>query len=124
MPFSVDPNIAQAKTLDTSFYLDSVYFEEAKEKIFARSWQFVGHTDQAKDTGWLTPVTILEDYLHEPFLLSKDKTGNVHCVSNVCTHRGNLLIEKPCKANDIRCRYHGRRFQLDGKFVLCRSLKR
>ncbi len=117
MAFSVDPNIAQAKTLDTSFYLDPIYFEEAKEKIFAKSWQLVGRTDQVKDEGWMTPVTILENYLHEPVLLSKDKSGTIHCVSNVCTHRGNLLIEKPCKASDIRCKYHGRRFHLDGRFA-------
>ncbi len=117
MPFFVDPNIAQAKTLDTDFYLDPVCLEQAKEKIFAQSWQFIGTTDQVKDEGWITPITILENYLDEPIILSRDKKGEVHCMSNVCTHRGNLLIEKPCKAFDIRCKYHGRRFQLDGKFL-------
>jgi choline monooxygenase len=34
----------------------------------------------------------------------------------VCTHRGNLIVDKPCKVNDLRCRYHGRRFDLNGKF--------
>jgi choline monooxygenase len=40
-----------------------------------------------------------------------------HCLSNVCTHRGKVLIEAPCTANLIRCGYHGRRFSLDGKFL-------
>lgn len=55
--------------------------------------------------------------MDEPLLLTKDKLGKIHCLSNVCTHRGNLLIEKPCQLHDIRCKYHGRRFHLDGKFM-------
>ena len=117
MKFFIDTNIAKAKTLTTDFYLDPIYFEQAKEKIFAQSWQLVGHADQVKDEGWIIPVTILENYLNEPVVLSKDNNGAINCLSNVCTHRGNLLIEKPCKVFDIRCKYHGRKFQLDGKFL-------
>lgn len=113
----VHPDIAYAKTLSTDFYLGATYFEEAKEKIFAKSWQFIGDTDQVKDSGWVTPVTLHPHLLDEPLLLSKDREGLLHCLSNVCTHRGNLLVEKPCKLNDIRCKYHGRRFGLNGKFA-------
>ena len=55
--------------------------------------------------------------MSEPLLLSKDKEGKLHCLSNVCTHRGNLVVDRPCKLNDLRCKYHGRRFNLDGKFI-------
>lgn len=113
----MDTNIATAKTLATAFYLDRDYHEAAKEKIFAKTWQFLGDTDQVKENGWVTPVNLLENYVNEPLILSRDKKGDLHCLSNVCTHRGNLLVEQPCKLNDIRCKYHGRRFQLDGKFA-------
>ncbi|HYC85847.1 MAG TPA: aromatic ring-hydroxylating dioxygenase subunit alpha [Chryseosolibacter sp.] len=115
--FDIDPNIAKAKTISTDFYLRPEFFEISKEKIFARSWQFIGDTDQVKEPGWVTPVNLLGSYLDEPLILSRDKTGNVRCLSNVCTHRGNLLVERACKLNDIRCKYHGRRFSLDGKFL-------
>jgi choline monooxygenase len=36
-------------------------------------------------------------------------------LSNVCTHRGNILVSEPCQTNHLRCRYHGRVFGLDGK---------
>jgi len=117
MPFEINPDIAKAKTISTDFYLKEKYFEQSKEKIFCTTWQFVGDTDQVKDQGWVTPVTLLEHYLNEPLLLSHDKQDNILCLSNVCTHRGNILAERPCKLNDIRCKYHGRRFQLDGKFL-------
>jgi choline monooxygenase len=115
--FEVNPNIAKARTISADFYLEPQYFELAKEKIFAKSWQFIGDIDKVKEEGWVTPVNLLENYLNEPLLLSRDKNGVLHCLSNVCTHRGNLLVEKPCKLNDLRCKYHGRRFNLNGKFL-------
>ena len=115
--FEVNPVIAKAKTLSTDFYLDARYLEESKEKIFAKCWQWIGETDRLLESGSVLPVTLLEDFLNEPLLLSRDKQGNLHCLSNVCTHRGNLLIEKQCTLNDLRCKYHGRRFQLNGQFL-------
>ena len=112
----VNPHIEKAKTIHTDFYLNPRRFEESKEKIFANSWQLIGDSDQVKDPGWVTPVNLLPEYLEEPLILSRDKSNTIHCLSNVCTHRGNLLVEKPCRVNDIRCKYHGRRFGLDGKY--------
>jgi choline monooxygenase len=113
----VNPNIAKAKTISTDFYLKPEFFETAKEKIFAQTWQFVGDVDMVKESGWVTPVNFLESYMNEALILSRDKEGSLHCLSNVCTHRGNLMVERPCKLNDIRCKYHGRRFHLNGKFL-------
>jgi len=117
IPFEVHPDISQAKTIATDFYLHADVFRLAKEKIFARTWHLIGDTDQVRESGWVTPVNLMENFLDEPLILSRDKQGDLHCLSNVCTHRGNLLVEKPCKLNDLRCKYHGRRFQLDGKFL-------
>ncbi|ULQ56221.1 aromatic ring-hydroxylating dioxygenase subunit alpha [Flavihumibacter rivuli] len=115
--FSIDPNIARAKTLATDFYTDPKYYELAKEKIFAPSWQFIGDTDKVKQPGDCYPFTLLEGYLDEPLLLTRDKSDTIHCLSNVCTHRGNLMVYEPCTSNHLRCKYHGRMFQLDGKFM-------
>lgn len=115
--FEVNPDISEARTLSTDFYLLPEHFKKAKENIFAKSWHLIGDTDQVKENGWVTPVHLLENYLDEPLILSRDKQGALHCMSNVCTHRGNLIIENPCKLNDIRCKYHGRRINLNGKFL-------
>ncbi len=116
MTFTIDSDITQAKTLDTDFYLSRDFLQQSKEKIFANCWQFIGDTDSVKEKGWVTPVNLFENFMDEPLIISRDKNEKLHCLSNVCTHRGNLIVERPCKLNDIRCKYHGRRFQLDGKF--------
>lgn len=117
MSLTVDPSIARAKTIPVDFYLGENYYQQSKERIFSRTWQWVGDTDQVKDPGWVTPVTFLEQFIDEELILAKDKESKIRCLSNVCTHRGNLIVEKPCKLNDLRCKYHGRRFQLDGRFL-------
>jgi len=116
--FFIHPDISQAKTIAADFYTAPQYYEAAKEKIFAPSWQFAGDTcGQLKDAGSAHPFILLENYLNEPLLLTRDKANELHCMSNVCTHRGNLLAYEPCKINQLRCKYHGRLFSLDGKFI-------
>ncbi|MBK7933706.1 MAG: aromatic ring-hydroxylating dioxygenase subunit alpha [Acidobacteria bacterium] len=111
--FFVDPDIRKAKTLGSEFYTDAAYFELSKAKIFSRTWQFLGRKDEVES---LRPATILPGFLDEPVLLV-NSDDSLKCLSNVCTHRGKILVEEPCKADLIRCGYHGRRFSLDGKFL-------
>ncbi len=111
--FTIDPDIRRAKTLSSSFYTDERFFELSKERIFARTWQFAGRIDEVAN---LKPVNLLPGILDEPILLSKTDDG-VKCLSNVCTHRGKILVEEGCQANLIRCGYHGRRFDLNGRFL-------
>jgi choline monooxygenase len=55
--------------------------------------------------------------LDEPLLLARDAAGALRCLSNVCTHRANLLVTAPCRAEQIRCGYHSRRFDLAGRMT-------
>jgi choline monooxygenase len=111
--FEIDVDIRKARTLPSDFYTDHSIFEFSKERIFARTWQFLG---TASDVDGVKPVNILPGFLDEPVVIVKTD-GSLHCLSNVCTHRGKILVEESCKANLIRCGYHGRRFTLDGKFL-------
>jgi len=114
---AVDADIRRASTLPGRFYSDPAAFEACRERIFARSWQLVGDTDRVKVPGQVAPVTLLDGFVGEPLLLSRDQRDQVHCLSNVCTHRGNLLCESDGVEQQLRCRYHGRRFALDGRFI-------
>ncbi|HEV2481960.1 MAG TPA: aromatic ring-hydroxylating dioxygenase subunit alpha [Puia sp.] len=114
--FSIDPDIAHARTLDTAFYTDPSLFTLAKEKLFAPSWQFIGDTLLAPAPGDARPFALLEHYLDEPLVLVRDVAGTLRVLSNVCTHRGNIVVNEPCRVAHLRCRYHGRLFELDGRF--------
>jgi choline monooxygenase len=108
------PELARASTLPGSFYTSQQMFDRVREKVFARSWQWIGSPDAVREPGEVLPLTFMEGLLNEPLLLSRDAVGDMHCLSNVCTHRGNLLVQERGKCPAIRCKYHGRRFGLDG----------
>lgn len=114
--FNLDPDIKKSPTLPSSFYRDEKYFEDSKEKIFANAWQFIGDTDLVKVPGQVYPFTLLDGYLNEPLLLTRDYDDNINCLSNICTHRANILCDGVDNVKALRCRYHGRQFELTGKF--------
>ena len=115
--FYVDADISKAKTLHTDFYTELEMYEKSRETIFSRCWQYVGDKGQVSHPGSCCPLTLLENFLDEPLLLTRDMNQQLHCLSNVCTHRGTTLVGKPCQAVNLRCRYHGRQFRLDGQFI-------
>lgn len=116
MRFHVNPDISKASTISSDFYLDEDIWQESKSKIFANSWQFIGDTDAVKVPGQLLPITLLDGFLSEPVLITRDADDKLHCISNVCTHRANIVVESGGNERFLRCRYHGRRFGLDGTF--------
>ena len=116
-PFTIDPDITRARTLPSAFYLDPAVHALARERVFARSWQWLGDLDDVAQPGSLAPRTMLPGHLDEPLLLARDAVGELRCLSNVCTHRGNLLVAAPCQADQIRCGYHSRRFDLQGRMT-------
>src|SRR3954470_7466758 len=115
-PFSIDGKITRASTPPGSTYHDPAVYAAQREKIFARSWQLAGDASQVKTPGRVAPFTLLPGCLDEPLVWTRDDDSVVHCLSNVCTHRGTLVVEGEGHANMLRCRYHGRRFHLDGRF--------
>ncbi len=88
-----------------------------RKKYFREAGKYVLDSYNIKIPGQFFLFTLLENFLNELLLLSRDKSDRLHCLSNVCTHRGNILVEGNCIEKNIRCRYHGRRFDLDGKFI-------
>lgn len=116
MSLTVDPRLEHASTLPSDFYKNPANFEASKDRIFARSWQWVGDLDPVKVPGAVWPFTLLEGFLDEPLVITRDTKDQLHALSNVCTHRGMTVAEAPGNERFLRCRYHGRRFGLDGCF--------
>jgi len=115
--YEIDADITRASTLPGRFYADPVAFGVMRERVFARSWQFLGDLSDVGKPCSLSPRDLLPDFLDEPLLLARDEKGALRCLSNVCTHRGNILVKSPCVAKDIRCGYHSRRFDLTGRMT-------
>lgn len=116
MDFEIHPDIERASTLPGAFYTSQDVHDELAERVFARSWQWIGHADEVAQPGDVLPVELLPGMLDEPLILARDEAGTMRCMSNVCTHRGNLVCTAKGNCRHLRCGYHGRRFKLDGSF--------
>ena len=121
--FNIDADISKAETLPGWFYHNPSVFEAIKEKIFAKTWQWIGDTHLVELPEMVHPFTLLDGYLGEPMLLVRDREDSVSCLSNVCTHRGNLVVDHAGKYKNLVCMYHGRRFGLDGAFKMMPEFK-
>jgi len=117
MDFSVDPDITRAATLDPAFYASDAAYAATRDRVFARTWQWLGDLTAVAEPGSLAPRDLLPGLLDEPLLLARDTEGTLRCLSNVCTHRANILVTAQCRADHIRCGYHSRRFDLAGRMT-------
>jgi choline monooxygenase len=117
LSYAVDPDIRVAQTLPGAFYSDADAYARSRERIFARTWQWLGDLGDVAAARTLSPRDLLPGLLDEPLLLARDDAGALRCLSNVCTHRGNILVKSACAAQEIRCGYHSRRFDLAGRMT-------
>ncbi|MGE0713070.1 MAG: aromatic ring-hydroxylating dioxygenase subunit alpha [Planctomycetota bacterium] len=111
----IDPEIARAETPPGWLYTSEEVFERVRARVLPRAWQLAGE-GSLPGPGEVEPFELFPGALSEPLLLARDAEGALRCLSNVCTHRANLLIEARCAGQGLRCRYHGRRFDLAGRF--------
>ena len=119
---TIDENINYANTLNGDFYNSNDQFENSKENIFAKSWQLVCDDSNLSQSNFKKPFIYLNEFISEQLLIVNNNQI-FKCYSNVCTHRGNILIDKPCKAKEITCKYHGRRFNCKGEFIFMPEFK-
>ncbi len=120
--YSIDPDITRSETLPGRFYTDPEVFNKQLSELFPSSWQclpLVASTIPEQHN--LLPFTLLPGSLNEPLLLMQDQTtDDWRCFSNVCTHRGALLIDHPDssrRCQTLICPYHGRSFNRRGQML-------
>ena len=95
----VKKNIRKSKTIPSQFYYCNTKFEQIKKKIFAKSWQFICDKTEVNNNGDVFPYDFIEHYIQDPLLLINNN-NTIKSISNVCTHRGNILIKNPCNLKD------------------------
>ena len=84
------------------------------ERIFARSWLYVGHESEIREPG---------DYVRRPVggrpvFMVRGKSGAVNVFHNTCTHRGALVCRQDRgNAKVFQCFYHAWSFNTEGELV-------
>jgi len=104
-------DIRRATTPTAAHYLDPNRYERQADAVFAGAWHLLPMMEPGMR---VQPFSLLPGMLQEPLLLTRDDQDELHCLANVCTHRGMVLCDEKSPSKKIRCPYHGRRFSLQG----------
>jgi ethylbenzene dioxygenase alpha subunit len=98
-------------SLSRRVYWDHQIYEQELEKIFARSWLFLGHESQLSKAGDYLTTYMAEDNV----IVVRQKDGSIKAFLNTCPHRGNKLnFTDAGNARSFVCNYHGWSFGIDG----------
>jgi choline monooxygenase len=108
---SIHSDLAQASTLPSSFYLDPDFYEREKEKIFGSSWQIAGRAEQVAKAGDFIALEIAG----EPVIIVRGNDHKLRAFSNVCRHRGSLILEGGGCTKALKCPYHSWTYDLNGE---------
>jgi len=93
-------------------YTDPAIFELEMERIFHRTWIFVGHESQVPKVGDFYCTTIGR----QPVLMVRHSDGRVKVIHNRCGHRSAKVVNEPAgNARRFSCPYHAWTYDTDGK---------
>jgi PAH dioxygenase large subunit len=93
---------------------DPEIYQLELERIWARSWVFVGHEAEIPNAGDFMLRWIGEDQV----IVTRDAEGGVNIVLNVCAHRGmQVCWADEGNQSQFKCPYHGFVFENTGKLL-------
>jgi phenylpropionate dioxygenase-like ring-hydroxylating dioxygenase large terminal subunit len=98
------------RTLPWSWYADPAQLRVESDRIFARTWQYVGHAGQLGETAsyfaaWAGEI---------PIVVTRARDGELRAFLNVCRHRGSIVAEGEGTRETLQCGYHAWTYGLDG----------
>jgi choline monooxygenase len=103
-------DLAAAETLPSRWYRDPEIFALERERVFLRTWQWVGRSADLSNPG----DYVAGDVLGEPILLVRGADCVLRAFANVCRHRAGPVAEGKGNRKQLQCGYHGWTYGLDG----------
>lgn len=103
-----------AEKLPPEFYLRPENFARERRAVFAAAWLPLGRRDALVHTG---------DYLCAslggwPVFAIRNESGACTAYRNQCRHQGLAVLDTGAgNCAELRCRYHGWRYDLAGRFL-------
>jgi len=93
-------------------YLDQEVFELEMERLWSRTWVYVGHDSQVPKAGDYATA----DVATRPVVMVRGEDGQVRVLMNRCAHKGAKLVSDACGSvgTFFRCPYHAWAYNLDG----------
>ncbi len=101
----------RGESLPSSWYTDAQLVDKEIQKIFRRTWQYIGPKQQLKNVGDFITGSVGEI----PVVIVRNDHG-IEGFVNVCRHRRHEVVTEQCGHTKImQCKYHAWTYDLTGK---------
>lgn len=92
-------------------YVSPEFAKLEEERLWPRVWQIACREEELKEVGDF----VTYDVANESIVLVRATGGEIKAFFNVCMHRGRRLTDGDGSLKQFVCRYHGWRYDLDGR---------
>ena len=100
----------RGEAIPAYFYTDPAVTEKEYERIFHKSWQYIGSKQQLKNIG-----DYISGYVGRiPVVVVSNENG-IEGFVNVCRHRRHEVMKGCGNSKIMQCRYHAWTYDLEGK---------
>lgn len=107
----VDHRLRNNLTPTADWYTSEDVLNLEMDRIFSSTWQLVGGVHEVAEPGQFKVIPITGQ---GEFIITRDSSGVLRALANVCSHRGMLIAEGSGSCGVFRCGYHGWAYDLDG----------
>jgi phenylpropionate dioxygenase-like ring-hydroxylating dioxygenase large terminal subunit len=100
--------------IERLIFSDPDFYKEEQEKIFTRSWLYIGHESQIQKKGDF----FLSKMGEESVIVTRDKREKIRVMLNSCRHRGMKVCRyDEGNTNRFYCPYHAWTYSSEGDLV-------
>ncbi|MEA2980518.1 MAG: hypothetical protein QOF09_2341 [Alphaproteobacteria bacterium] len=106
--------LVQPGRVHSRVYTDPAIFDLEMERIFHRTWLFIGHESEVSEPSMFR----LRRMGRQPVIMVRSMDGQVRVLMNRCRHRGAKVCEvDQGKTKLFRCWYHGWIYDTTGRLI-------
>lgn len=107
--------LVEADRVHRDVYIDAEVFQLEMERLWARTWIYVGHESQVPQPG----DYITADISAKPVILVRHTDGKVRVLMNRCAHKGTKVVGDLAgnTGKTFRCPYHAWTYRTDGSLL-------
>ena len=96
-------------------YTDAEVFQLEMERLWARTWIYVGHASQIPNAGDFLTL----DVAAQPVIVVRHTDNSIRVLLNRCAHKGTKVVYAPSgnAGKTFRCPYHAWTYRTDGTLL-------
>ena len=117
-PLAIDgknPNNLRGDPIPKERYYSREFMAREWERLWTKVWHIGGRVNQLVEPGDF----IVDDFMHESVIITKQKDGSLKGYYNACGHRAQRLAWDKGSVDHFTCSYHGWTWGLDGMLEDC-----